>query len=94
MIPGPFVSIPWACMLPRSGARASPGFIWPCRVAILFFAAVILAIWGFASMVGFRTRYLTHRTDRTAQDMYGKFADSPRKQRRYARHHGGEWRNE
>ncbi len=66
----------------------------PWWEAILFFAAVILAIWGFASMVGFRTRYLTHRTDRTAQDMYGKFADSPRKQRRYAKRHGGEWRNE
>jgi hypothetical protein len=66
----------------------------PWWEAILFFAAVILAIWGFVSMVGFRTRFLTRRTDRTAQDMYSKFADSPRKQRRYARHHGGEWRNE
>jgi len=32
----------------------------PWWEAILFFAAVILAIWGFMSMVGFRTRYLTH----------------------------------
>lgn len=62
--------------------------------ALLFFAAVILAIWGFVSIVGFRTRTLTRRTDRTAQDMYDEFADSPRKQQRYARRHGGEWRNE
>ena len=62
--------------------------------AFLFFAAVILAIWGFVSIVGFRTRTLTRRTDRTAQDMYDEFADSPRKQQRYARRHGGEWRNE
>ena len=66
----------------------------PWWEAILFFAAVILAIWGFVSMVGFRTRFLTRRTDRTAQDMYGEFAVSPRKQRRDARHQGGEWRNE
>jgi len=62
--------------------------------AIHFFAAVISAIWGSMSMVGFRTRYLTHRTDRTAEDMYRDYADSPRKRRRYARRHGGEWRNE
>ena len=66
----------------------------PWWETVLFFAAVILAIWGFASIVGFRTRTLTRRTDRTAEDMYDQFADSPRKQRRYARHHGGEWRNE
>jgi hypothetical protein len=66
----------------------------PWWEAILFFAAVILAIRGFMSMVGFRTRYLTHRTDRTAEDMYRDYADSPRKQRSYARRHGGEWRNE
>jgi hypothetical protein len=62
--------------------------------AVLFFAAVILAMCGFASMVGVRTRFLTRRTDRTAQDMYDQFADSPRRQRRYARRHGGEWHNE
>ncbi|MGD0934552.1 MAG: hypothetical protein ABR922_08265 [Streptosporangiaceae bacterium] len=46
----------------------------PWWEAILFFAAVILAIWGFMSMVGFRTRYLTHRTDRTAGDLYDDYA--------------------
>jgi hypothetical protein len=60
----------------------------------LFFAAVILAICGFASLVGVRTRSLTRHTDRTASDLYDQFADSPRKQRKYARQHGGEWRNE
>lgn len=60
----------------------------------LFFAAVILAIWGFASIVGLRTRHLTRHTDRTAEDMYDQFSDSPRKQSRFARQHGGEWHNE
>jgi hypothetical protein len=66
----------------------------PWWEALLFFAAVILAIWGFASLVGFRTRSLTRRTDRTAQDMYADFADSPRQQRRYAKRHGGDWHDE
>ena len=57
---------------------------------ILFFAAVAVAIYGFASIVGFRTRTLTRHTDHTAENMYENFADSPRKQRRYAREHGGE----
>ncbi|MGP0025254.1 MAG: hypothetical protein ACLPKE_18135 [Streptosporangiaceae bacterium] len=66
----------------------------PWWEAVLFFAAVILASWGFASMVGFRTRYLTRRTDRSAEDLYGPYADSPRKQRRYARRQGGQWRDQ
>jgi hypothetical protein len=66
----------------------------PWWEALLFFAAVILAIWGFVSIVGLDTRFLSRRTDRTAKDMYDEFADSPGKQRRYARRHGGEWRNE
>ena len=57
---------------------------------ILFIAVVIFAIYAFASIVGFRTRSLTRPTDRTAENMYGNYADSPRKQRTYARHHGGD----
>jgi hypothetical protein len=34
---------------------------------------------------GFTTRFLSSRTDRTAESMYGDYADSLRKQRRYAR---------
>jgi hypothetical protein len=61
---------------------------------VIFIAVVILAVWGFASMVGVETRLLTRRTRRSAQDLYGSYADSPRKQRRYAREHGGEWHND
>jgi hypothetical protein len=57
---------------------------------ILFFAAVAFAIYGFASIVGFRTRTLTHHTDHTASDMYDNYAALTRKQRRQAREHGGE----
>jgi hypothetical protein len=61
---------------------------------LIFIGVVILAVWGFASIVGLQTRNLTRRTRRSAEDLYGNFADSPRKQRRYAREHGGEWRND
>jgi hypothetical protein len=57
---------------------------------ILFFIAVAFAIYGFASIVGFRTRTLTRPTDRTAENMYDNFANPPHKQRRHAREHGGE----
>jgi hypothetical protein len=58
----------------------------------LFLLAVAVAIWGFLSLVGFRTSWLSRKSDRTAAEMYESYADSPRKQRRYARQHGGEWR--
>jgi hypothetical protein len=61
---------------------------------IVFIIVVIVAIWGFASMVGLETRNLTRRTSRTAQDLYSSYGDSPREQRRYAREHGGSWHNE
>jgi hypothetical protein len=57
---------------------------------VLFVAVVIFAIYAFASMVGFRTRTLTRRTDHTAQDMYDNYAGSTRKQHRHAREDSGE----
>ncbi len=48
---------------------------------ILFFAAVAFAIYGFASIVGFRTRTLTRPTDRTAENMYDNFANPSHKPR-------------
>ena len=57
---------------------------------ILFFAAVAFAIYGFASIVGFRTRTLTRPTDRTAENMYDNYAALTHKQRRHAREHSGE----
>ncbi len=63
----------------------------PWWETILFLIAVGLAIWGFVSMVGVNRRFLTRRTNRTAQDLYDDYADSPKKQRQYAREHGGDW---
>jgi len=57
---------------------------------ILFFAAVAVAIYGFASIVGFRTRTLTRPTDRTAENMYDNFGNLSHEQRRHAGEHRGE----
>lgn len=54
----------------------------------------IFAVYAFISLVRFQTRRLTHETDRTAADMYDSYADSVRKQRKYARERGGEWKDE
>ena len=57
---------------------------------LLFLAAVALAIYGFASIVGFRTRTLTRPTDRTAENMYDNYGELTAKQRRQAREHSGQ----
>jgi hypothetical protein len=59
-------------------------------IVVLF----IFAGYAFLQLVGWRTRGLNRRTKRTAEDMYDQYADSPRKQRRYAQEHGGSWSEE
>jgi hypothetical protein len=61
---------------------------------VLFFAAVIFAIYGFVSIVRIRTHTLTDQTDRTAQDMYDNYAELTRKQRKDGRAHAGTRRTE
>jgi hypothetical protein len=62
---------------------------------ILIGAAVVIIV-GYAilTLVRFQTRNLTHRTDRTAADLYDSHADPLRKQRKYAQERGGEWKDE
>jgi hypothetical protein len=55
---------------------------------VLFLAAVVLAIWGFLSIVGFRTRTLTRKTDRRAEDMYQNYAGPQRGEHRSLHVHG------
>jgi hypothetical protein len=66
----------------------------PWWETILFLIAVGLAIWGFLSWAGLTKRMMSGKTSRTAESMYDDYADSPKKQRQYAREHGGSWRNE
>ena len=64
---------------------------WQYLIAVV---VVILAVWGFVSVVKLQTHRLSDRTDNTAEDVYDRYADSLQKQRKYAEEHGGEWRNE
>jgi hypothetical protein len=46
---------------------------------------LIFGVYGFITLTGFETRLLSRRTDRTAESMYGGYADPAPKQRRSAR---------
>jgi hypothetical protein len=55
-------------------------------------ALFIFAIYCFVVFTGFRTRMLTRKTTRTAEDLYDNYADSLAKQQKYAKEHGGTWK--
>jgi hypothetical protein len=75
----------------RIGAAARIEVIqMPWWEIVLFLMAVAVAIWGFLALVGLDTRVLTRRTERRAEDLYRDYASLTRKQRRYAREHGGQ----
>jgi hypothetical protein len=64
--------------------------VWDIIVPVL----LILGVCGFVSIVRFQTWRLTRTTSRTAEDLYPGYADSPRQQRKYAREHGGQGRDD
>ena len=43
---------------------------------VLFALAAITAVWGFLSLVGLRTHFITSKTDRRAEDLYPNYADT------------------
>jgi hypothetical protein len=55
---------------------------------------LILGVYGFLLMVGVNVNWLTRRSSKTADSVYDRYADSPRKQRKYARAHGGDWKDD
>ena len=55
-------------------------------------ALFIFGGYAFLQLVGWRTGWLSRRSKRTAEDMYDNYGDSTRKQHRYAREHGGSWK--
>jgi len=58
---------------------------------IIIAAVILFGIYGFLTLTSFETRVLSRRTSRSAEDRYPRYADSLRKQRRYAKEHDGEW---
>jgi hypothetical protein len=57
---------------------------------VIIAAVLVFGIYSFLTFTGLETRVLSRRTTRTAESMYPGYADSRRKQRGYARQHGGE----
>jgi hypothetical protein len=53
--------------------------VWQYIVGV---AVLALLVYCFLVIVGFRTRLLTRKTDRTAESMYPDYADLDRKQRK------------
>jgi len=51
-------------------------------------ALLIVGIYCFVVLAGFQKRMLTRRTERRAEDMYDRFAGSPRRQQRAGEHDG------
>ena len=64
------------------------------RLDVVIVALFAIGIYCFAELVGWRTRLMTRKTDRWAEDMYDQYADSPHKQRRFAKEHGGTWQDD
>jgi len=65
--------------------------MWLDIVIVALFAT---GIYSFAVLTGFEKRFLTRKTDRRAENLYDEYADSPRKQRRFAEEHGGTWKDD
>jgi len=61
---------------------------------IIIVAVLILGAYGFIVLTGFETRLLTRKTKRNAESLYGNYADSERRQRKYAKERGGEWNDD
>jgi len=60
-------------------------------VYIVVLAISPFGIYAFLELAGARTRWMTRRSERTAESLHDNYGDSPRAQGRYAERHGGEW---
>jgi hypothetical protein len=56
-------------------------------------AVVLFGIYCLLVLTGFQKRVLSRKNGHTAESTYDNYADSARKQRRYASARGGQWRD-
>jgi hypothetical protein len=59
-------------------------------VDLAIVALLLFGVYAFAQLASWRTQALTSRSDRRAEDLYDRYADSERTQRRHANEHSGE----
>lgn len=57
---------------------------------VIVVAVLLAGISAFVALSAYMGRVLSHGDSREADTMYGNYADSLRKQRRYARQHSGQ----
>jgi hypothetical protein len=57
-------------------------------------AVLLIGVYCFLRLIGWQTKVTMRKSTRRAEDLYGQYAGSPRAQRKYAREHGGQWRDE
>jgi hypothetical protein len=54
---------------------------WVDIVVVLLF---LLGIYGFVTLAGFNTRWLTRKTDRRAEDLYDQYGYRQRRRHRHS----------
>lgn len=81
----------WAAHLSSQPGLKAIEMWW---VDILVPALFIFVIYSFVGLARFRTRTLTRKTTRTVESMYDNYADSLRQQQKYAKDHGGTWKDD
>jgi hypothetical protein len=57
-------------------------------------ALFIVGIYCFAVLAGWQTHLIGRRTNRRAEDRYDDYADSPHRQRRLTKEHGGAFQDQ
>ena len=61
---------------------------------VIVVGMLLIGISAFVALSTYLGRVLSQGSSPTADSMYGNYADSLRKQRRYARQHGEEWEDD
>jgi hypothetical protein len=70
---------------PAAGSGTHVARLWVIDMWWIYIVVpvlLILGVYGFLSIVGVETRWLTRKTDRRAEDLYEDYADPPRHRHR------------
>jgi hypothetical protein len=58
-------------------------------IYLIVVAVLGFGIYAFLSITGIQTRWLSHRSNKTAESTYDNYGDRDRKEPRHAEEHGG-----
>lgn len=60
-------------------------------IYVIVVVVLIFGIYAFLTITGVQARWLSRRSNKTAESMYDNYDDSDRKQYRYTRQHSETW---